>query len=225
MKTKYAVLMMAVCAFMTAGLIAAPKMVLKSVPTATIVKIEKVEYVDTVSLSGTVIKNTVKNEVYVQAYVPEQDISKVALGQSAEITGDAFPDTVYSGTVDRIADSAAAVQFGNVRKTAVEVRISIENPGETLKQGYTASVKIITSEPSVMSIVPYEAVNQDDYGEFVYILKNGSAEKLYIETGAELSDGIELKTPVSETLKLITVDELVENGGAVKLAEQERGND
>ncbi len=225
MKTGNAVRIMAVCAAVTAGLLAAPGMVFRSVPTATVVEIEKVEHVDTVSLSGTIVKNTVMNEVYVQTYVPEQDISKVALGQSAEITGDAFPDTVYTGTVDKIADIAAAVQFGNVKKTAVEVKIKIEDPDEILKQGYTASVNIITSEPDVMTLVPYEAVDQDDNGEFVYILKEGKAEKLYIETGEELSGGVELKTYIPDSERIITVDGLGENGGTVKLSEREGDDD
>jgi len=222
---KFAAGTIAVCGLATAGLLAAPEMVLKSVPTATVVKVEKVEHVDTVSLSGTIMRNFTKEETYVQTYVSEQDISRVEIGQTAEITGDAFPGTVYSGTVDRISDTASKVPFGNVQKTAVEVRIKIDSPDDILKQGYTASVKLITSEPSTMNLVPYEAVNQDDNGEYVYILKEGKAEKLYIETGAELSGGIELKTTVYDNEKIITVDELVENGGAVKLAEKEQAND
>lgn len=222
---KFAVGTIAVCGLATAGLLAAPGMVLKSVPTATVVKVEKVEHVDTVSLSGTIMRNFTKEETYVQTYVAEQDISRVEIGQTAEITGDAFPGTVYIGTVDRISDTASKVQFGNVQKTAVEVKIKIDSPDDILKQGYTASVKLITSEPSTMSLVPYEAVNQDNNGEYVYILRDGKAEKLYVETGAELSGGIELKTTVYDSEKIITVDELVENGRAVKLAEQEQAYD
>lgn len=225
MNNKFAVGTIAVCGLVTAGLLAAPQMVLKSVPTATVVKVKKVEHVDTVSLSGTIMRNFTKEETYVQTYVLEQDISRVKIGQTAEITGDAFPGTVYTGTVDRISDTASKVPFGNVQKTAVEVKIKIDSPDEILKQGYTASVKLITSEPSTMSLVPYEAVNQDDNGEYVYILKEGKAEKLYIETGAELSGGIELKTALYDSEKIITVDELVENGRAVKLAEKEQTDD
>ncbi|MDE5991576.1 MAG: hypothetical protein K2G87_00850, partial [Oscillospiraceae bacterium] len=78
---KLAVGTIAACGLVTAGLVAAPKMVLKSVPTATVVKVEKVEHVDTVSLSGTIMKNITKDETYVQTFVPEQDISRVELGQ------------------------------------------------------------------------------------------------------------------------------------------------
>ncbi|MEZ3454288.1 MAG: hypothetical protein K1W17_07955, partial [Oscillospiraceae bacterium] len=64
-----------------------------------------------------------------------------------------------------------------------------------------------------------------DNGEYVYIFKEGKAEKFYIETGAELSGGIELKTVLYDSEKIITVDELVENGRAVKLAEKEQTDD
>ena len=220
MNTKKAVaVMIAVCGAAAAGLLAAPGAVLNSIPTATIVKVAKVEHEDSISLSGTVARNLLDDSISVVVYVPEQDISKVTVGQSAEITGEAFPGITYSGTVEKIADVAAKVQSGNLVKTAVEVTVGIIEPDEVLKHGYTASVKLCTSEPSVMTLVPYEAVNQDEEGEFVYILTDGKAYKRYVETGRELSDGIELKTPLGDNEEIITVDELSENGSAVKLAE------
>ena len=220
-KKKIAVLAMAVCGITAAGLIALPGAVADHVPTATIVKVEKVEHTDCVSLSGTVTKNAREDTYSVQVYVPEQDISKVFVGQSAEITGDAFPGVVYPGEVSEISDYAAKVQSGTVQKTAVEVTVDIIGPGESLKQGYTAQVKLLTSEPGIMTIVPYEAVDQDDNGEFVYILKDGKAYKRYIETGEELSDGVELKTVLAENERIITAGELTGSGVPVKLT----GND
>ena len=211
---------MAVCGITAAGLIALPGAVTDHVPTATIVQVEKVEHTDSVSLSGTVMRNVRDDTFYVQVYVPEQDISKVALNQSAEITGDAFPGVIYLGEVSKISDYATKVQSGSVQKTAVEVTVDISEPEESLKQGYTAQVKLITSEPDVMTIVPYEAVDQDDTGEFVYVLTGGKAYKRYIETGEEFSDGVELKTVLDENERIITVDELSESGVTVKLSDK-----
>lgn len=216
---KAAAVMIAVCGAAAVGLIAAPKAVLNSIPTATVVKVAKVEHEDSVSLTGTVTRNMMNDTVSVQVYVPEQDISKVAVGQSAEITGEAFPGITYAGTVDKIADAATKVQAGNLQKTVVEVTVEVNEPDEILKHGYTASVKLCTSEPSIMTLVPYEAVDQDDEGEFVYILNDGKAYKLYVETGRELSDGVELKTYIGDNERIITVDELMQDGSAVKLAE------
>lgn len=216
---KIAALAVAVCGITAAGLMALPAVVADNVPTATIVKVEKVEHTDCVSLSGTIMRNVREDTFSVQIYVPEQDISKVSLGQTAEITGDAFPGVTYLGEVSKISDYAAKVQSGTVQKTAVEVTVNIIEPMESLKQGYTAQVKLLTSEPDIMTVVPYEAVDQDDAGEFVYILTNGKAYKRYIETGEELRDGVELKTVLAENERIITVDELSVNGVPVKLSD------
>ncbi len=218
MKIKRSFLIVAMlCAAAAVGAAVIPKAVLDSIPTATVVKVESLEHEDCVTVSGTVTRNLRDDSVCVQVYVPEQDISKVKIGQSAEITGDAFPDKVYQGTVDKISDVAMKIQSG---KTAVEVSVGIDSPDEILKHGYTASVKLHTSEPSLMNVIPYEAVEQDDNGEYVYYLKNGRAYKRYVETGRELSGGIELKTAFSDDEKIITVDRSAENGSAVKLGDQ-----
>lgn len=220
MDTKKAVWIMAVCGTVTAGLLAAPEAVLNSVPTATLVSVERVEQSDSISLSGTIMKDTRDGTFSVQVYVPEQDISKVTVGQIAEITGSAFPDRTYSGEVEKISDIASKIQLGNAQKTAVEVKIKIDGPYDELKHGYTAAVKLITSQPDIMTILPYEAVNQDADGEFVYILSGGRAYKRYIETGREFTDGVELKTRINESEKIVTVDELAENGAAVKISDK-----
>lgn len=217
MDTKKAVWTMIICGAMTAGLLAVPEFVLDTVPTATAVEVEKVEHTDSLSLSGSITKNYRDETMSVQIYVPEKDISKVSEGQKAEITGDAFPGKAYTGFVEEIAETATKVQSGSVHQTAVEVTIKIDEPDNSLKHGYTASVKLATSEPYVMNIVPYEAVQQDSGGEYVYIFNNGKAEKKYVETGAELSSGVEIKTPISDTEHIVEIDELVENGDTVKL--------
>lgn len=220
MKTKNAaIFMIALSSAAAIGLTAAPSAVLDSIPTAKIVNISRIEHEDSISLSGTVVRDIIKDDFSVQVYVPEQDISKICIGQPAEITGAAFPDRVYAGTVSKISDIASKVQIGNALKTAVEVTVAVDEPDNVLKHGYTASVKLHTSEPSVMNVVPYEAVEQDENGEFVYILENGRAYKRYVETGRELSEGIELKTSIGADEMMITVDRSTENGSNVKFAE------
>ena len=222
MKTKNAAaFIIALSGTAVIGLAAAPKVVLDSIPTAAIVNISKIEHEDTVSVSGTIRKDMINNSASVQTYVLEQDISKVQLGQAAEITGEAFPDTVYYGTVDKISAVAVKLPSG---KTAVEVTVGITEPDDALKHGYTASVKLHTSEPSVMTIVPYEAVDQDDNGEFVYLLENGRAYKRYVETGRELSEGIELKTSIGADERIITVDRITQNGSSVKFDDKKGEN-
>lgn len=220
MDNKKAVWTIVICGALTAGLLAAPKLFGKEPPEAAVVNVSRIEYSDSVSASGTVFKNRIDGTAYIQTFIPEQDISGVKLGQTAEITGSAFPDKVYSGKVEKISDTAVQIQAGNLKQTAVEVKVAIDESGDELKQGYTANVKLITSEQSIMTVVPYEAVNQDGGGEYVYILRDGRAYKRYVETGRELSEGLELKTAIAENEEIITAPELSGNGISVRLAEE-----
>lgn len=217
MENKKAVRAVLICGAAAAALIAAPNIFIKEPPAAAIVNVSRFEYSDSVSLTGTILKNN--DSAYVQVFVHEQDISRVELGQTAEITGEAFPEKMYAGTVDKIADAAIRVQSGSLSQTAVEVTVKIDETDDILKQGYTASVKLITSEPSMMTVVPYEAVNQDNGGEYVYVLRDGRAYKRYVTTGRELSEGLELKTTLAENEEIITVDELSENGVTVRISD------
>ena len=95
------------------------------------------------------------------------------------------------------------------------MKIAINNPDDNLKAGYTANAKIMLSEPITMTVVPYEAVNQDDKGEYVYILEENKAVRRYVTTGYELSDGIEVTSGLSSGDYVITVDENYSDGKVV----------
>ena len=114
-----------------------------------------------------------------------------------------------------ISDYATTVQKGSYSQTVVEVKIAINNPDDNLKAGYTANAKIMLSEPITMTVVPYEAVNQDDKGEYVYILEENKAVRRYVTTGYELSDGIEVTSGLSSGDYVITVDENYSDGKVV----------
>jgi HlyD family secretion protein len=191
-------------AAMTAAALIAPEFIKPAVQTAKPVKVQKVEHTDSVEADGGIIRDSATGLTTVVAYVGEEDISYVKVGQKAEITGNGFPDVTYAGTVAEIAEQAEIQRVGSAQAIAVEVKIEVNSPDEKLKTGFSANVRILTSESRLKTIVPYEAVNQDDGGEYLYILKNGTAEKRYILTGTELSDGIEIIEGIADGETVIT---------------------
>ena len=211
---KYCILLSLTACFLIAAMIV-PNAVISSVPTAETAKVQKIEHVDYVNASGDVFRTGDKNDVLVKILVNEKDISCVSEGQKAEITGDAFPDKTYSGIVDKIAAVASKQNIGAVQETVVSVNIKFTDADEIIKPGYTADVKILTSEPSELDIVPYEAVNQDDSGEFVYVFNSGIAVRKDIETGRELGDGVEVVSGVSEDDTLLKTDDVIKDGKPV----------
>ena len=216
---KKVILTAVICAITSVSVAVIPDMMIKSFPTAKNVSVQKVEYTEKFELIGNIVKNAKDGGMYVKAYASEKDISNIYIGQTAEITGEAFPNRIYSGSVAYIADYASAKQIGNVTKTVVEVRIDIVSPDEKLKPGYTANTTIILSEPEIMKVVPYEIINQDEIGEYIFVLEDNKAIKRYIETGLELSEGIEILSGIEPDDYIIFPDEICTEGDTVLIVE------
>ena len=124
--------------------------------------------------------------------VSELNIARIQPGQPVEFTLSAYPDDVFTGTVSKIAGSARSQYSGAVLETVVDVLISPDTTDPRLRSGLTADVRFQLSDPRKICVPPYNAIGQDEEGEYVYLLEDGAAVKHKIFTGAEFSDGTEV---------------------------------
>jgi HlyD family secretion protein len=91
--------------------------------------------------------------------VDENDIVKIAMGDSARIEVDALLDKIFHGVVSDIASSAKISGAGTMeQKTEFEVKIAISDPVKELKPGMTASSDIITETRAKTLGVPIQCV-------------------------------------------------------------------
>jgi HlyD family secretion protein len=89
--------------------------------------------------------------------VDETDVARIALGDSAEIQIDAFPDTTFVGRVVEISNSsvktAAAAAGAGDQAIDYEVTIQLVNSPPDTRTDFSATAKVITdSRPSALSI-------------------------------------------------------------------------
>lgn len=124
--------------------------------------------------------------------VSELNIARIQPGQPVEFTLSAYPNDVFTGTVSKIAGSARSQYSGAVLETVVDVLISPDSDDPRLRSGLTADVRFQLSDPRKICVLPYNAIGQDEEGEYVYLLEDGAAVKHKIFTGAEFSDGTEV---------------------------------
>ena len=124
--------------------------------------------------------------------VSELNIARIQPGQPVEFTLSAYPDDVFTGTVSKIAGSARSQYSGAVLETVVDVLISPDTTDPRLRSGLTADVRFQLSDPRKICVLPYNAIGQDEEGEYVYLLEDGAAVKHKIFPGAEFSDGTEV---------------------------------
>ena len=97
------------------------------------------------------------SKMVVKTRINEAEISKVTLGQQAEITIDAYPNLLFSGEVTEIAPSANTGQ-GSSGVVAFEVVIEIATSEYELLPGMSANVDIIVFDEVSVLQLPIEAV-------------------------------------------------------------------
>ncbi|USG66663.1 efflux RND transporter periplasmic adaptor subunit [Brevibacillus ruminantium] len=86
-----------------------------------------------------------------KVYIPEAELSKVKIGEKTEIKVDAYPDEVFVGQIQSIAEKAEFtpknVQTPNERtKLVFAVTIRITEGLEKLRPGMPADVRLLTEE-------------------------------------------------------------------------------
>lgn len=128
----------------------------------------------------------------VKAQIGESQVSQIAVGQTATITGDALGDCSYSAIVIEIAPTATSRLNGVSMETVVNITLSLQETDEQLKPGYHVQATILTGEENRL-MVPYQAVGQDDSGqEYVYLYQAGKAVKQSVTTGIEAEDTVQI---------------------------------
>jgi macrolide-specific efflux system membrane fusion protein len=120
-----------------------------------------------------------------KAQVDETDLAKIALGQNAVITLDAYPNNEIEARVTHIAFEAKTVN--NVTTYIVDVTPK-ETP-EYMRSGMTANVTFIVDERKNALLVPSEALKTAKQEVSVEVKggERGAPVKKIIQTG--LSDG------------------------------------
>ncbi|MVB12949.1 HlyD family secretion protein [Caprobacter fermentans] len=149
----------------------------------------------------------------VRLSVNESQIADIKTGQKAEISGVGFKNSCYSGTVKEISSEAKQMQTASGQNTVVEVLVSVDNPKEDIKPGFTAKAKIITSNDSSVLVAPYSAVQADDNGnEYVLCVSGGRTVKTPVKTGREFDSGFEIISGVSKGDCIVTDAENLTEG-------------
>jgi HlyD family secretion protein len=92
------------------------------------------------------------DHVWLRAYINEQDIGKVRLGEPADVTTDTYPDKTYHGRISFISPQAEftpkTVETHAERVTLVyRIRIDIDNPTHELLPGMPTDASIAALPP------------------------------------------------------------------------------
>jgi hypothetical protein len=152
-----------------------------------------------------------------KTYVNEIDVSKVKTGQRVEITVDAFPERLYTGTVTSVANIGE--QLPNADAKVFEVLIKVDGTDPILRPSMTTGNKIVTKTIDNVAYIPLECVQAgEDSIPFVYtkrgykqvvLLGEANEDHVVVEKGIEVGDVLYLSTPEDTEKFSLTGEELI----------------
>lgn len=152
------------------------------------------------------------SELKVETEVNEVDISKIKIGQKAEIKLDAFSDTVYTGEVMSVA-GLAKFKRRNSKVKVFSVEILLDEASKKLMPGMSVSCRIIVDRIEDAVYVPIEAVFKEGAEEFVYSKSGSGFRRKSIKTGISNNDFtiVEEGLKAGDRVSLIDLSEAVTN--------------
>ena len=188
--------------------------------------------------------------IQVNVRVDETDVVRLHMGDSAEVSIDAFPDTTFSGRVTKIAKSSVqgASALGTTNQAVdYDVEITIDDPPVEVRPDLSATAKIVTAtRDSVLSIPiialtvrehtpistetnPVDTTAEAEETEGVFVITDGMAQFRPVKTGIAGEEHFEVLEGLTFGDSIVagpyqTIRDLVE-GSAVRASNaKEEGN-
>lgn len=180
--------------------VALDQMTIKAPVAGTIIRVNY-EVGEKVDLSKPVLSLLGNSGLEIEVDIPESDIAKIAVGQMAHITLDAFGEQEFTGHVTLIDPAETRIQDVVYYK----VKVTFDEAKEEIKPGMTANIDIATASIDNALFIPARAVKENG-GKYVEILQNNNeVVKKTVETGLRGDGGIiEIISGLNEGDEVIT---------------------
>jgi membrane fusion protein (multidrug efflux system) len=157
--------------------------------------------------------------IFLDFYLPQQQLDQVRVGQIVSVAVDAYPGVTFKGQITTI-DPKVDPSTRNVA-----VRATLPNPQRKLLPGMYATAQIVTGKPERYITVPQTAITFNPYGNMVYLVqettgKDGkkilTANQTVVTTGATRGDQIAVTNGLKDGDVVVSAGQLkLQNGSAV----------
>lgn len=178
------------------------KTILRS-PIAGIITKKDAKVGEIVGANETVLAVITDQNLEVEVNIPETDIAKVNVGDTAVITLDAYSDDIqFDAKVVSIDPAATVIEGVPTYKTTLYFAAG----DARIKSGMTANIDILTEKRENVLFVPTRAITTEEGARTVNVEKApGMIEKVSVEAGLRSSDGrTEVVSGLSEGDRVVT---------------------
>jgi len=133
-------------------------------------------------------------ELQLVLQIDERNLGKIALGQKALASADAYPDRRFAAVVSYINPGV------DISRASVEVKLTVADPPDYLRQDMTVSVDIEVATSNNALVLPVRSVHDLLSGQpWVLGIKDGRAAKRTVKVGLHGNSHIEILEGMAET--------------------------
>ncbi len=147
--------------------------------------------------------------VLVRAFVDEPDVGRLQVGQPVEITWDAIPGRLWSGTVNQLPSTVKPRGSRNVGETTC----LIENQDLRLLPNINVGVTIVAAEHTNVLTLQRDALRTDDSKPYVFRIVENRLQRQSVQFSLQnltrveitngLSEGDKVAVPAEESKPLV----------------------
>ncbi len=143
--------------------------------------------------------------------IVERDVPLIQVGQKAEVRAEAYPDRVFGGRVTRV------VQALNRATRTMTIEVDLPNKDHVLKGGMFARVEVLVGTHRQAIQIPIDAVSRLEDTQYVYIVREGKAQRVPVEIGARDENRVEITKGLDGSEQVIVSGkDLVHDGAPVQ---------
>jgi membrane fusion protein (multidrug efflux system) len=188
-------------------------------------KVEKGQYV---SPGMSLVSLQALDPIRVDFPMPEQSIGKLKVGQTIEVTVDAYPGQIFKGEIQSL-DARVAQDTRTLL-----IRGLLANPEQKLLPGMFANVIVLAGQPADVVTIPRTAITYSLYGDNVYVVKPAApkpgqppaagaaqggepqliAERRFVKTGQVRDDRVAIASGLAVGEQVVTTGQIKLNPGA-----------
>jgi HlyD family secretion protein len=196
--------------------------------TALPVKEGEVTVIGTMNNPGTqLLTISDMSEVEAVMMVDETSVPQVKVGQTANLTIDAYPGKKFQGLITEVGSSPIPKNdpdllslVANSEAINFKVKIRVQDPPATIRPGFSVTAEIVTGRNEGATAIPIQALvvrdvpkkdkkagsssGRPDTEEGVYLIKNGKLEFQKVETGLAGELMIEVKKGPAVGQEIVT---------------------
>ena len=172
---------------------------------------------DVVQAGRGIVELAREGDLLVVAQVDERNLDRLAEGQSALVSADAFPSQRLPARVVFIAP-AVHPQTGTV-----EVRVEVPEPPATLRQDMTVSIDIEVGRRERALVLPIDAVDASDSAgpSTVLVVREGRVQRVPVTLGLRGVDRVEVLEGLTEGEAVLPLAGAPADGARVRVAAAE----